>query len=266
LQKLINGTADDTHQRLRNQAAIWPTPYGVTGNHGPDGNEFSTMVRNWQTPKAATGDYQYVNGEKFLNLEGEVKNWPSPRSEDSESCGNHPNAMDSLTGAAANLWNTPNSGQGGNSSRSGERIDEPLLRGQAVIVRNLALAWPTLAARDFKGAKNELPTHNARPLNEVAKVWGTPSAHDRKSTPREVDHGIQLANQVAAFSPPAQLPTGEPSQKRSGRRLNPAFVSWLMGSPWYWTRAEPISFAAQETASWRSKLLSRLLSLCGEPV
>ncbi len=32
--------------------------------------------------------------------------WPSPRSEDAESCGNHPNAMDSL-GGVSRIWSTP---------------------------------------------------------------------------------------------------------------------------------------------------------------
>ena len=27
------------------ECSSWPTPYGVSGNHGPDGNEFSTFVR-----------------------------------------------------------------------------------------------------------------------------------------------------------------------------------------------------------------------------
>jgi len=48
------------------------------------------------------------------------------------------------------------------------------------------------------------------------------------------------------------------------RRLNPAFVCWLMGWPWWWTRAAPISCAAQEMAWWRFRLLQCLSSLCGE--
>jgi hypothetical protein len=32
--------------------------------------------------------------------------WPSPRSEDSQACGNHPGAVDSLTGATQN-WPSP---------------------------------------------------------------------------------------------------------------------------------------------------------------
>ena len=38
--------------------------------------------------------------------------------------------------------------------------------------------------------------------------WGTPNAHPRTHTPREVDHGIQLANQVAFYPTPAAHPPG----------------------------------------------------------
>ena len=34
--------------------------------------------------------------------------------------------------------------------------------------------------------------------------------------------------------------------------------------PWWWTRAEPISFAAEEMALWRCRLRSRLSDLCGD--
>jgi len=38
----------------------------------------------------------------------------------------------------------------------------------------------------------------------------------------------------------------------------------LMGLNWWWTRAEPISFAAAEMESYRSRLRWHLLNLCGE--
>jgi site-specific DNA-cytosine methylase len=46
--------------------------------------------------------------------------------------------------------------------------------------------------------------------------WGTPNAHERTHSPRDVDHGIQLANQVKGS-------------------LNPAWVEALMGFPAGWT-------------------------------
>jgi hypothetical protein len=47
---------------------------------------------SWQTPKVATGKYQYTNGDKtkpFLNLEGQVKlaSWPTPQERDFRSGG-----------------------------------------------------------------------------------------------------------------------------------------------------------------------------------
>jgi hypothetical protein len=125
--------------------------------------------------------------------------------------------------------------------------------------------WPTPAARDYKSgqASQETLDKNARPLNEIATQWGTPAAQERSHSPREVHHGIQLANQVSEFSLPAPKQTGEPSPSTSGRRLNPAFACFLMGVPWWWTRAEPISFGALEMDAYRSKLRSRLSSLCG---
>jgi len=187
--------------------------------------------------------------------------WPSPRSEDSESCGNHPGATDSLTGAVAGMWQTP---------------------------RNCGGADATTESHE--GAAN---------LKAQIAQWATPAAHERASLPREVDHGIQLANQADAWptpnsqdhkwtdlesrsggaslshatetgvfshsSPPDPLPTGAKSRRTSTRRLNPVFVCWLMGMPHcFWTRAEPTSFGAAETASWRSAARSLLLNLCGK--
>jgi hypothetical protein len=43
--------------------------------------------------------------------------------------------------------------------------------------------------------------------------------------------------------------------------LNPAFVSWLLGAPWWWMQPEPISCGAQETASLCFRLRRRLLAL-----
>ena len=75
----------------------------------------------------------------------------------------------------------------------------------------------------------------------------------------------QLANQIEhQFLPQDQEATGVKSRRTSTRRLNPAFVCWLMGWPWWWTRAEPISFAAEETELWRSNLRRRLSDLFNE--
>jgi hypothetical protein len=80
--------------------------------------------------------------------------------------------------------------KGGGSSRSGDRINEiPTLQGMA-----RAGKWPDIR-------------------------FGTPNSHPRTHTPRDVDHGVQLANQI-------------------GGPLNPPWVEWLMGFPIGWTDCE----------------------------
>jgi hypothetical protein len=78
--------------------------------------------------------------------------------------------------------------------------------------------------------------------------------------PSEREQGLNEVALVCSHLAPTQ--TGEQSPLTSGRRLNPAFVSWLMGAPWWWTKAEPISFGAREMRSYRFALLSRLSILC----
>jgi hypothetical protein len=85
--------------------------------------------------------------------------------------------------------------------------------------------WPTPTARDWKdtGDLTGVPENSLLP-RVVARVereqWATPTAHPRTHTPRRVDHGEQLANQV-------------------GGALNPTWVEWLMGFPLEWTALPP---------------------------
>ena len=92
--------------------------------------------------------------------------------------------------------------------------------------------------------------------------WGTPNSHPRTHTPRDVDHGIQLANQVAMYPTPYGLsanqgqgdgefgkairnwptPKGSPAICKpkdkatdSPGQLSPGFVEWLMGFPQFHT-------------------------------
>ena len=116
----------------------------------------------------------------------------------------------------------------------------------SISLNQVVMAWPTPAARDFKGENSE----------EHALVTGG----GRK-------HMDQLANYVA-HSPQAQaIQDGERSSEDTQdlrRRLNPAFVNWLQGNPFWWTNPEQISCAAAEIRLWRSKQLQRLSDLLGD--
>ena len=75
----------------------------------------------------------------------------------------------------------------------------------------------------------------------------------------------RLEGQIESFHPDPPTKThGETSPSTSRRRLNPAFVCWLMGLNWWWTRAEPISFAAAEMESYRSRQRWHLLNFFDE--
>jgi hypothetical protein len=87
---------------------------------------------SWQTPKVATGKYQYINGDKtkpFLNLEGqaELASWPTPtayptggpQDPEKQRAGGHTVTLKDQASAVA--WATP-------TSRDGKHETEPRFR------------------------------------------------------------------------------------------------------------------------------------------
>lgn len=142
--------------------------------------------------------------------------WPSTRSEDVESCGNHPGATDSLTGAVR-TWGTPRATDSFRS-RSGDRKDEMGLDQQSRF-------WTTPQAHDVtERGSGQIPTAAAGNacLARDARTWPSPAARDYRETNSEEHaavtgkgrkHMDQLANFVV-FSPPAQAISDGP--KSSG--------------------------------------------------
>jgi hypothetical protein len=154
---------------------------------------------------------------------------------------------------SAENWQTPKSPSGGNVSRGGHRKDEPLLAGQAERWAVPEIGpwaegkYPTPSGTPYGTSQNEGEVPHARPSR------GTPSLETWASS-----HPVRVITPDGRKLSPTVLSTSE------RRRLNPGFVCWLMGWPWWWTRAEPISFAARGMELYLCRLRSLLWSCFDE--
>lgn len=136
--------------------------------------------------------------------------------------------------------------------------------------------WATPTGNESTGAGHSDGKQGAMNLRSQIAIWPTPAGRDfRSPNSRTLSargggaKGEQLPNYVEHhFSPPVQQaqagPKSSDSDPTSPRRLNPAFVEWLMGWPTGWTIAEPSASGAAETALWRRKLLRHLSSFIGD--
>lgn len=196
-----------------------------TGKVGA-GGEFAKMAQNWPTPDANAGTgYNQTDSPGAVKrplLGAAAQNWPTPRAEDSECCGNHPGAIDSLTGVAG-LWNTP---MAQDSEAAGSVAKGDFLTQQAVSF------WMSPQTSDHKGSTQ--PGQRRRQLSEQAEcLFSLPD-------PETAPPGAHSCATTPALPPPS------PATKK---RLNPAFVEILLGLPPGWTALEPV-----ETASWWCRL------------
>jgi hypothetical protein len=87
---------------------------------------------------------------------------------------------------------------------------------------------PTPTASDSKQSgsaaySTQSGRHSGTTLTDLLvrgiQYLGTPTAHPRTHSPRQVDHGGQLANQV-------------------GGALSPLWIEWFMGLPLHWTATD----------------------------
>jgi hypothetical protein len=133
----------------------------------------------WPTPKSSQGgpDYAKMDGRDsrqpgpglslptMVAMMPDGKNWPTPRSEDSQSCGGHHGATDSLT-AAVKKWPTPMASDSRGSS--GNR-DARTKAGRQIQLVDQVKMFPPPTARDHKSGRcsQETLDKNSRPLSEV---------------------------------------------------------------------------------------------------
>jgi len=162
--------------------------------------------------------------------------WPTPRV--TMTGGNDGPAQKKARGAhsglelpaAANLtgWPTPNTMTGGQTSRGGDRIGEPLMAGAAQLC-----GWPTPATTDHKGGY----------------VGGR--MRDGKLSTDRLDVAAQIAG-PARLTASGEMLTGSSAGMESGGQLNPAHSRWLMGLPPAWDACAPTATRLSRKSRKRS--------------
>jgi len=247
----------------------------------------------WNTPSANQAPNTNCNQkDKPGSLLRQAQSWPTPRTEDAERCGNHPNAVDSLTGAIA-LWPTPKTPTGGRETKTSKEargaggtdlqttaqlwatpragkvtaegpdhwnrrqaaggVSTPPLAMQAAL-------WPTprSAEAEHAGRTAHEKGQHQKELCITANTWPTPMAGTET---RSAQGGIQLTQTVLAFSRPApETSTLGETSSRATRRLNPRFVEWLMGWPLGWSETACV-LPATEWSRWQQAMHSSLWRL-----
>lgn len=241
----------------------WLTPAGVAANHGPDGSECAEQASLWASPQGAAagatsrsgerieelllggqasrwarptahdvtargaGQTTEANGAGNACLNRDATNWPSARAEDSESCGNHPEATDSLTGAVS-ARPTPEANNGSKAPKLHAGGNPSLNTASQTFA--MPLARPTATNRDWK--VGDLPPEcrvGTKALTAAAESFPS-TLHTEPTT----DAGLNLL--LSVWTRPCSP------------RLSPAFQWWLMGWP------HPlIFFGWEETESARSR-------------
>jgi hypothetical protein len=197
--------------------------------------------------------------------------WQTPATDSFRSRGG-PRKNEMGLDQQSRFWKTPH-GMGNTDFRG--------KRGSGGEFAKQAMAWQSPQSRDFRSGKIEPKTAakhlGTRPLNEQVQNWHTPSTEDHMSDgPRaQGRYGTEemktsdqrLRNQVYHFSLPARR-TSKNGKKSSAAlrtsrlRLNPLFVTWLMGWPPWWTVTAPMRSAPLAMESWLSRqrwLLESLL-------
>lgn len=223
---LVSRLSREYSQRLKSaqhtggsDCSSWLTPHGMAGmdrNGKPGaGGEFAKQATQWATPQAhdiqERGNTMADHHHYPHDLSNAAGVWRTPSATEADHGG--PNARDSKGGAH--------------------------LSNQA--------QWATPAARDHKGANGAAHLENGtgrKHMNQLANqvAHGFPNS---LPAPEIEPDGSESSQSGPTLRQPSQstkktgsASTGSPLPDESRllkRRLNPAFVEWLMGFPAGWT-------------------------------
>lgn len=247
---------------LKREADNWQTPRAQEATDCPrerlrKSPSVSSQAAIWQTP--ATDSFRSRGGDRVdeMGLDQQSRNWATPRTEDGESAGNHPKGMDSLTGQTK-FWTTPAASE----ARLGYQRRPEGMKSQQ---NQQSLSTESMTRKTPHGMSGTDHTGKVGSGGEFHKQvmnWPTPVSSQMRQSTRQERTGGEILSEVAQnwksshLDPQAQ--TGPlcwcntpgcdlPSHKR---KLNPLFVTWLMGWPIWWVATEPMRFAHSEMESY----------------
>lgn len=230
-------------------------------------SDLLTQAEYWQTPAAE--NFRSRGGDRIdeMGLDRQAKYWPTPDAqlmndgttpeawnrfvEREKEKGYNGNGHGMPLGMASRMWPTPM------AADDGDKVSPASHQGGLCVVTR---EWPSPASRDYRSP-------NLKPYAERGggvKGEQLPNfvAHFSPQGP-EIPPGSTSSTPVESLDGATLSPTKKADSVLGRRRLNPAFVCWLMGWPWWWTRAEPTSFGAAEMVLWRSRVQLHLCFLLG---
>lgn len=289
-------------QRLRNQVLVaWPTPRSEDsescGNHPEATDSLTGATMLWATPGAMAGGSTSRGGDRIAEplLGGQVQLWTSPVATDRANRGNRARKNGHTGGGESSLADdvqrfgiTPQSSEchaNHAQDEDGFSLDlSTITPASAATAKDGAGTTDSQTAGESRGAGDLWATpmtsddgHKVTPASKIGLLpqvasWPTPNSRDHKGSDLESRNGGSSLSHYAETGQRSHLdpatpagPTSSETQPGLRRRLNPAFVCWLMGMPHaFWTRAEPISSGAQATALFRTAQQQRLSNLYGD--
>lgn len=226
-----------------------------------DVSEFSSSPADgtaWTTPAAddtGTRTKKYAQGGTALSMQG--ANWPTPRANDDRATARQDYGLGRTMTDAVRNWPTPNANDADKAS-PGMKQDSVTMAARKWPTPRAITGGPESAKRKQELGRTE---SGGGDLQAASLTWPTPDANCWKGGTTGATRGTgrdgQLDDRSSLPGPPLSICGPECSPKH--RRLNPAFVEWLMGLPPGWTTAR-IGFGPSATELSRYRRLLRSVS------
>lgn len=232
---MTNGIRQEDGKRntgLNTHAETWPTLTANDDNKSPEAYRHMREHKLGRKGKAA---------ETISSLQVKVQVWKTPHGLGGrDSTGKAGGAGGGEFAKQANQWATPNARDDKNpGSPDGPRAQRKAELGYTVDLNDQAAMWGTPRAEEWKGTGPEGSKSHQHRLDR-----GYLDAQ------AESFHPDQLPSTSGTMSSEDTLGSPLPSLRK---KLNPIFVSWLMGWPLWWCSKEPMPYGCSAMELWWSR-------------